>query len=361
MTDILTIHNFKCFKDQDVELRDLTVLVGANGMGKSTVVQSLLLLRQCKECDSDSGTILLNGPYALALGTYESVRSHYADEELISFKVQTKENNLVLYAEMSGLDERQTYTMKREYRVVNSNKGLADECFYFLSAERTGPKISQIIKELPFPHTGYYGEHIAQFLCGRRFKVEDETRFHPLTVSPFLIDQVNAWLNEILPGNEVAAIENWQLQRAQVRLRNTVSDDYVEATNLGFGISYCLPIIVNGLLAAEGCYFVIENPEAHLHPAAQTAMGKFLALIAHSGVHVVLETHSDHILEGIQIYVAQHREFRESVIINNFSTDANRRIVVTPITYNENVEYTQWPEGFMDSSARNYIEYRKYL
>lgn len=358
MTDILTIHNFKCFRDQNVELRNLTVLVGANGMGKSSIIQSLLLLRQCKDNDSDS--IQLNGPYALALGTYESVRSHYADEEPISIKVKTTDDQTVMYTKMIGLDERQTYTMKREYLQINSTEGFADERFYFLSAERTGPKISQVIKELAYPHTGYYGEHVAQFLCGHRFKVEDELRLHPEVESPFLIDQVNAWLNFILPGNRVVATENWQLQQAQVRLRYTVSDDYVEATNLGFGISYCLPIIVNGLMASKGCYFIIENPEAHLHPAAQTAMGKFLALVAHSGVHVIIETHSDHVLEGVQIYVAQHKDFRESVIINNFSADDKNRIVVTPITYNDQIEYTQWPEGFMDASARNYTEYQKH-
>lgn len=355
MTDILTIHNFKCFRNQDVELRNLTVLVGANGMGKSSVVQSLLLLRQCRDNNNDS--IQLNGPYALALGTYESVRSHYADGEPISIKVQDDGGQTILCSQMIGLDERQTYTMQRGRHDILSDAGIADDKFYFLSAERTGPKISQAIKELTFPHTGCFGEHVAQFLCGHRFKVEDTFRFHPQMESPFLIDQVNAWLNEILPGNRVTAVENWQLQRAQVRLCNTISDDYVEATNLGFGISYCLPIILDGLLAANGCYFIIENPEAHLHPAAQTAMGKFLALVAHSGVHVVVETHSDHILEGIQIYVAQHKDFRESVIINNFSANNEKRIVVTPITYNENIEYAQWPDGFMDASARNYSEY----
>lgn len=357
MTDILTIHNFKCFRNQEIELRNLTVLVGANGMGKSSVVQSLLLLRQCKENNNDS--IQLNGPYALALGTYESVRSHYADDEPISIKVRDVEGRMIMHSHMVGQDERQTYIMKLENKEIESNVGVANEHFYFLSAERTGPKISQTIKELSYPHTGYYGEYVAQFLCGHRFKVEEAARLHPQAESPFLIDQVNAWLNEILPGNRVTATENWKLQRAQVLLRNTVSDDYVEATNLGFGISYCLPIIVNGLMASNGCYFIIENPEAHLHPAAQTAMGKFLALIADSGVHVIIETHSDHILEGVQIYVAQHRGFRESVIINNFSADKDNRIVVTPITYNEDIEYSRWPEGFMDASARNYVEYQK--
>lgn len=358
MTDILKIHNFKCFQNQNVVLRDLTVLVGANGMGKSTVIQSLLLLRQCKDDDRDS--VQLNGPYALALGTYESVMSHQADSTPISFKMQTNEGNLIVAAQMIGLDDRQTYTMKKDCVEIKASNGFADDKFYFLSAERTGPKISQVIKELSFPHAGCCGEHVAQLLSNRRFKVEDEFLFHPKSESPFLIDQVNAWLDEILPGNRVMAAENWQLQRAQVRLRNTISNDYVEATNLGFGISYCLPIIVNGLLAAKNCYYIVENPEAHLHPAAQTSMGRFLALLAHSGLHVVIETHSDHILEGVQIYVAQHRDLRESVIINNFSVDAKHNVIVTPITYNENIEYSHWPDGFMDTSARNYSVYLKH-
>lgn len=73
----IIINNFKCFKDERIELNALTVLVGSNGMGKSTVIQTLLLMRQFLESKSD--TILLNGPYSLELGSYESVISKDAE------------------------------------------------------------------------------------------------------------------------------------------------------------------------------------------------------------------------------------------------------------------------------------------
>ena len=46
---------------------------------------------------------------------------------------------------------------------------------------------------------------------------------------------------------------------------------------------------------------VVENPEAHLHPSAQTKIGEFIALIASCGVQVVIETHSDHVVDGIRL------------------------------------------------------------
>lgn len=354
MKETIVIKNFKCFTDKNISLNDLTVLVGANGMGKSTVVQAILLLRHCIET-MDSSTVELNGPYALALGSYESVLSKNAINGTISLSVYDNTDDVVASVEMSGSNEQFSYQMERTYRCFAKATGIGDDCFYFLSAERTGPRINQRIKELTYPNAGTYGEHAAQILADRYKKI-DERRFHPKEQAPYLLAQVNAWLSEILPGNEVSSEANLKMQVAQVRLRNVLSDDYVEATNLGFGISYCLPIIINGLLAKKGCYMIVENPEAHLHPAAQTSMGKFLATIANCGVRVIVETHSDHILDGIQLYVALHKEFRESVIINNFGVGVDGKADVTPIYYNEKFEYTEWPRGFMDSSMLNYSE-----
>ena len=73
MRDKLKIVNFKCFKEQVFELPNLTVLVGANGLGKSTVIQSLLLIRSAKENADNTEKVALNGPYGLELGTSASV------------------------------------------------------------------------------------------------------------------------------------------------------------------------------------------------------------------------------------------------------------------------------------------------
>ena len=133
--------------------------------------------------------------------------------------------------------------------------------------------------------------------------------------------------------------------------------DFVESTNIGFGISYALPIVVEGLIAEEDRYFVVENPEAHLHPSAQTGMGKFLAMLAANGLHVIIETHSDHLLDGIQIYTAEHPETRENIVVYDFSMNEEKRMEVNSIMLDEDFDYTEWPKGFMDQTNKNYEEF----
>lgn len=60
---------------------------------------------------------------------------------------------------------------------------------------------------------------------------------------------------------------------------------------MGFGLSYALPIVVGGLVAAKDGLLIVENPEAHLHPQGQSNMGQFLAWLAGKGVQVIVETH----------------------------------------------------------------------
>ena len=348
------INNFKCFRDERIELNDLTVLVGSNGMGKSTVIQALLLMRQFYE--SKSETILLNGPYSLELGSYESVISKDATNGQISFHLLDENADYFFAMDLAGGNETVAYSLKTvKVNLSNKQTGLLSEKFSFLSAERSGPRICQRMIDQKYHSVGVFGEYTAQVLSNKFFKVVKE-RCHPSIQSPFLKDQVNAWLDFILPGNNVTAISDTNMQVAQIKLRNQLSDDFVVAPNLGFGISYSLPIIVAGLIADNGSYMIIENPEAHLHPAAQTSMGQFLAGLSKTGVKVIIETHSDHILDGIQIYIAEHPDFRESVLINNFS-NIEGKVQVTPIRYNENIEYTEWPKGFMDSSLTNYCTF----
>ena len=78
MRDKLKIVNFKCFKEQEFVLPNLTVLVGSNGMGKSSVIQSILLIRNAREMHDYSNRIALNGPFGLELGTNVSVINQYA-------------------------------------------------------------------------------------------------------------------------------------------------------------------------------------------------------------------------------------------------------------------------------------------
>lgn len=360
MSDILNIRNFKCFRRQQFELKALTVLVGANGMGKSTVLQSLLLLRHYVESKVlNDGRILLNGPMGLSLGDADSIQCSHGDGN-IAFSL-TSNRRMLCGMTLEALRDDDGLTMLvSQGRIRKIRDGLTQRTFYYLSAERNGPRVSQTVTSLPYSQTGFYGEHTAQILADKYKKVpQDRCNFNK-TESVFLHQQVNAWLSEVFPGVEVRAEANYQLQCAQIQIRNSINQEFMSPTNIGFGISYVLPILVTGLVAEKGSYVIVENPESHLHPSAQTALGKFLGMLASSGMHVVIETHSDHVLNGIQIYVASHPVLKDDVVIYNFSFN-NGEPKVDKIFYDNFLGYNKWPDGFMNQSSKDYLEFYSVL
>src|SRR5258708_39648245 len=73
--------------------------------------------------------------------------------------------------------------------------------------------------------------------------------------------------------------------------------------NVRYGLTYAFPIIVALLAAEDDQIVVIDSPEAHLHPSAQSQMGQLLARFAAAGVQILVETHSDHLLNGARLAV----------------------------------------------------------
>lgn len=354
MYDILKIENFKCFRNQRIHLTDLTVLVGANGAGKSSVVQSMLLLRQVIESPKIE-MVQLNGPYGLALGLDGSIENQSISNGRTKLSIQSGKHIGAIH--LKSQTEKASLTTQITHRRIPRRfpVGIYAKEFYYLSAERTGPRMSQQMASTSFVHTGIYGEYTAQILASQYTKIESQ-RMYPGSEDNSIGKQTNLWLQSLMPNVNVKAEQDFQLQVAQVLINNGISEDFLKSTNIGFGISYALPIIITGLIAKKGCYMIVENPEAHLHSAAQSAMGKFLAMVASTGVKVVIETHSNHIVDGIQIYAAKNRLPLESVVIHNFEIQQGK-VNVSAIKYNDQYAYTKWPKGFMDQTSKDYLEY----
>jgi predicted ATPase len=74
---------------------------------------------------------------------------------------------------------------------------------------------------------------------------------------------------------------------------------------VGFGITQMLPIITQAVLAQPGDTLIIEQPELHLHPRAQTELGNLFIALAQKDVNCVIETHSEHLLLRLQKQVAK--------------------------------------------------------
>ena len=377
------IENFKCFTHKVIPINRLTVLAGANGNGKSTVIQALLFLRRTVEhcakwedCvykyNAPNGlNVELNGSYCLALGNSFLVTTKNSSRDYIAIGFREDEEDFqVVY----DINETTNLFLRpiEVYNELTKSHGLFLQEFYYLNAERIGPRISQGIKFYDFPNAGYQGEFVAQLISdtNSNYKFEvDIQRRNGKSKSKRLEQQVNAWLDELMPGVSIAASYSQETHSAQIKVENYFTQgEATIAPNIGFGISYVLPIIVTGLIAKEGSFIIVENPEAHLHPSAQSKIARFLAGIAQSGVNVIVETHSDHFINGVQISTALKEIDKDLVTINFFSQVDERETAednakekskqpnVETITINHKGELSNWPKGFFDQSQKDFAQ-----
>lgn len=367
----LKIQNFKCFETVNVPLKPLTVLAGANGNGKSSVIQSLLLLRKMVE---DNGQLenayyqwqevtthakaFLNQGYSLALGNSGLIINRQSNHNEIIISVLDESKQLTVNCLANS-------TMPELFLNINScNNSLKEHpilaaTFYYLNAERLGPRIRQNIQSAPFPHAGFQGEYVAQLINDLNYTMSvDAARKHPHSKGARLEHHINAWLNELMPGVQITAKKSIETMTAQIWVENEYTKgDPNLATNVGFGISYVLPIIATGLIATKNSYMIVENPEAHLHPSAQSKIGRFLAMIAQTGVHVIVETHSDHVINGIQIAAAKKEMDAQNIGIQFFNQPKDAiQPHLESISVNEKGELSKWPKGFFDQTQIDFAE-----
>ena len=369
MISAIELGNFKCFRATPVNFSHLTILAGANGAGKSTVIQALLLIRQAiekiqhRDFSITDGEIRevrvnLNGTYGIALGNSQAVISANTDAEIFYLQVNVNEAHYPFVfsspitrpeqsISISNINEvKEIYSLEQTGSIFSSE-------FSYLAAERLGPRVTQDIPSTDTITTGVSGEYVGYALHKAATQHIDRLRCLDTHSSTLFSIQLEAWLDLIMPGVQVKPRIYEEIGKVNIGIRKRISEtDYLIPSNIGFGISYVLPIIVAGLTAAKDSMLIIENPEAHLHPAGQTSIGKFLAKVAGSGVQVIVETHSEHIINGARIAVLEQLVKPESLLVNYFDSETSEP-QVHPININSKGELSSWPPGFFDQQEKD--------
>jgi predicted ATPase len=198
---------------------------------------------------------------------------------------------------------------------------------------------------------GSKGEYTAHFLAINQDKDVLQTKLrHPMAKSNALSSQVEGWMREVSPGTRIKINSNSDIGLMSLQYFYGDSNPY-RTTNVGFGISYTLPIIVAVLASSPGTLILIENPEAHLHPKGQVKMGELLSLAASCGIQVVIETHSDHVLNGIRLAVHGGKIKQNDVQLHYFQRQEKQGQAVIEVVsprIDRNGRIDKWPDGFFD-------------
>ena len=373
----IDLRHFKCFERLKLSLRRLTLLSGLNASGKSSVLQALVLLHQTMREHEWSRRLMLNGA-ALRLGAVRDVIDQVSGERGFSLGLEDDEAGLVEW-EFRGEQGAMSMAVLRVqghahdgavWRTDNSQplQHLLPEAvshspeggslvkrlrgLTWLAAERLGPRDIYPFEDPELtPVVGEGGEHAASVL----YSGADERVAIPLLVEgtpPTLLRQVEARMGEFFPGFGMDLSPVAHANAVTLGVRTSRDTDFHRPGHTGFGITQVLPIVVAALSAKRDDLLLIENPEVHLHPAGQARMGEFLAEVAQAGVQVMIESHSDHVLNGIRRAVRNGALEADEAALYFFrprhEAEGSGAAQVESPTIDAEGNIDHWPAGFFD-------------
>ena len=406
----IAVSGFKSLAEEcTIDLHPLTILAGANSSGKSSIMQPLLMLKQTLEAPYDPGPLLLDGPnvqFTLAeqflsqLVSKERADRFQIGIEKCSFgfcySVRTtfrKGPKGIEIVEMTKTDSRYELLPPKNvtlYPEMSSKKikSLADQRLIpkgFDAVRRSRCFLELVSQD---GHIFFPGLHAIDsdifnsiHLPGlrgnpeRTYKPANTGPQYPGTFQHYVASIIHEWqetgderletLAEVLHalgltgqvGTKKIDDTRIELQVGRVPHDKTDKMDMVSITDVGFGVSQVLPVLVALIVAKPGQLVYLEQPELHLHPRAQVTLAQELADAAKRGVRVVAETHSSLLLLAVQTLVAEGSLPPELVKLHWFRRGENGATKIDTADLDETGAYGDWPEDFDDVDLKAQSRY----
>ncbi len=397
----ITVAGFKSIsQEQSIEIRPLTILAGANSSGKSSMMQPLLLLKQTLEAPYDPGALLLDGPNVRFTSAEQLLSRTNNGKSAKHFFVSLQENienevtTFFIRSKIKGkgFDVEQTIYRFGEsevhfYQGMSPEEVLSALSATFLKEARPDSKVfltpnrcfltfARAYKSTSIPTNLaelILNEDIPKIIHlpglrgnpARTYPVTAVGTSFPGTFENYVASVIGQWqvddhykLAEVnsdlarlgLTGKVLAKpINDTQVEILVNRLLRSnkgSNEDMVSIADVGLGISQTLPVVVALHAANQGQLVYLEQPEIHLHPRAQTAMAEVLADAALQGKRLVVETHSNLLLRGVQTLVAEGKLPPELVKLHWFTLNEDGSTRIDSADLDEAGAFGDWPEDF---------------
>ncbi len=364
------LKNFKSHKDTVLAVSNLTVLCGSNGVGKSSAVQALLLLRESYLANSKFDYLdLKSNP--INIGTVKDALYEFADDNIIGFRIITDTNDLS-YSFETSLSEMSRTLMKKSKEIehvyqpeILGNENLFNKNCQFISAARIGPQPTYVKDDVIVDVYNQISviegraEHFLHYLVRNGDKsVLPELINENLKDADDLFYQTTAWEREICSGVDIVIEDLGSIGYSLNYKFSTGTTDgktsAFKSINVGFGLSYVMPILVAILSAPKGALIIIENPEAHIHPNGLSKLAELICIAAQAGIQLIVETHSDHIINGILVQCKKFEDTgkgisKDNISLYHFERNFEQQIAI-PVKIEIQAEggITYAPIGFFD-------------
>ena len=360
MISAMHISGYKSILNAQISLKSLNILSGINSSGKSSFIQCIKMIEGLLHGKTGPLEHLGSLDELLFKKSRPNEDLHAPDHISISAKFDRGE--ITWFTEND--DQSEDKKKKSNYKITGAIPTEPQYIYNFLSAARFGPQPFLPSKaETRGFSLGENGEYVCDCLDVYKDIPLPPTLQHPDSVGVTLSYNTAAWLSDIV-ANAQFAVKREQL----FDLANMTYNGH-RASNVGFGLSYTLPVIA-GLLGMPviakqqnmSALLIVENPEAHLHPKGQTRLGQLMALSAISGVQIIVETHSDYIIDGVRLAIKKGVDLAngnnqkvppEEVNFLFFKLNEDNYSNIDVISSNTSGLLDKWPQGFLDQSRKN--------
>ena len=376
----LKIRGFKAFQKAEVEFKPLTILIGANASGKTSILQSLLLLKQSWELPDPQIPLAWEGKYIELPGFDEVVNKALSKKRMgFSLIAKTKGNEYgvefdVLKQRRRGLGvDKETFKIIASGKILSLSSNILSKYFIpdkFLFSCRANykkfktkekEKVLEFITELENTKVildeifrNMYHIHPLREAIKRYAYYSKEKVSFPGSKGERLLEFLKAnssVYNLVKDWAEKNMCKNFELKTSKRGILY-LQIDGINASDTGFGFSQILPIIATVFGAPEGSTILLEQPEVHLNPSLIVKLADFFVDIAKEGNKVlIVETHSDHLLWRVRRRIAEDQEGKllENVALY-FVEREEKQSRIVPVTINEYGEIDRnppWPKDFL--------------
>lgn len=313
-------------------------------------------MRQAQEQNALAKGIYLNGKYT-NIGVGRDLLYTNARENSICISLESENGS---FSQCYQYEKDSDFLRSISGEITNPVSGLNlfESGFTYIAADRLGPQSSYQKSHYEVweqRQIGNHGEYAVHFLREHELDdVENETVLYEGESNHRISRQVERWMSEITPGVAFRTEDygHGNMVGLTVHQRSAGAAEYFSAQNVGFGISYVLPVILALVKAKAGELLILENPEAHLHPRGQRKMGELIARAAQGGVQIIVETHSDHVLNGIRLSARKNILDPGKVRLFYFDRWEKRDSGVYPVIQKPVLQrdgrLSFWPDGFFD-------------
>lgn len=324
MINSLFIKDFKSIEEYRFELGSLNLFVGPNSSGKSSAIQALLLA--CDNARADSAGHKLVCKHTKT-PSFKEVRNFVTNAKAFTVAVDDVEMNY------TPADDFMTGTMVSQSKGFDANEliFLTGKVLYLPAARTSELSETRINQDSDSNALGLFGEYVIDYFQNHKDDLIPDAVIKDRS-SLTLSGQLNYWLKK-LTGYSIQV----QLDGAEYKVRYIgVGGKEIHPHHVGTGVSFITGVLIAGLASCiDGGLLIVENPEIHLHPAAQADIIDFLSMIACAGSQVMAETHSDHLFNGIRRLLRGKALDEQTARVFNFRRADNGTSVIRTVRLNQ--------------------------